>query len=145
MARNCWASTQIINSWRIWIWKKNALFNIIDHEPDIDKVYSYAKDPYEEKYQLLINKREITGLRYLNESKAFIEYSNDMDNIYKNIKEYNGNKNQKILIVFDDVIVDMLSNKKPNPIVTELFIRGRKLNIYLFFYWAILFCCFKIY
>ena len=57
-----------------------------------------------------------------------------MDNIYKNIKEYNGNKNQKILIVFDDVIVDMLSNKKPNPIVTELFIRGRKLNIYLFFY-----------
>ena len=57
-----------------------------------------------------------------------------MDDIYKNIKEYNGNKNQKILIVFDDVIVDMLSNKKPNPIVTELFIRGRKLNIYLFFY-----------
>ena len=145
MARNSWASTQIINNWRIWIWKKNALFNIIDHEPDIDKIYSYAKDPYEEKYQLLINKREITGLRYLNESKAFNEYSNDMDDIYKNIKEYNGNKNQKILIVFDDVIVDMLSNKKSNPIVTELFIRGRKLNIYLFFYWAILFCCFKIY
>ena len=145
MARNSWASTQIINNWRIWIWKKNALFNIIDHEPDIDKIYSYAKDPYEEKYQLLINKREITGLRYLNESKAFNEYSNDMDDIYKNIKEYNGNKNQKILIVFDDVIADMLSNKKSNPIVTELFIRGRKLNIYLFFYWAILFCCFKIY
>ena len=68
-----------------------------------------------------------------------------MDDIYKNIKEYNGNKNQNILIVFDDVIVDMLSNKKPNPIVTELFIRVRKLNIYLFFYYAILFYCFKIY
>ena len=56
-----------------------------------------------------------------------------MDDIYKNIEEYNPNKKRKILIVFDDMIADMLSNKKLNPIVTELFIRGRKLNISLVF------------
>ena len=70
---------------------------------------------------MFINKRESTGLKYLNDSKAFIEYSNDMDDIYKNIEECNPNKKQKILIVFDDMIADMLSNKKLNPIVTELF------------------------
>ena len=64
--------------------------------------------------------------------KAFIEYSNDKDNIYKNIEVYNPNKKRKILIIFDDMIADMLSNKKLNPIVTELFIRGRKLNISVF-------------
>ena len=67
-----------------------------------------------------------------------------MDNIYKNIDEYNPNKKQKILIAFDDMIADMLSNKKLNPIVTELFIRGRKLNISCFYY-TILFCCSKKY
>ena len=62
---------------------------MINHQPDIDKIYFYAKDPYEAKYQLLINKRESTGLKYLNDSKAFIEYSNDMDGIYQNFEEYN--------------------------------------------------------
>ena len=85
----------------------------------------------EAKYQLLITKRESTKLKYLNDSKAFIEFSNDMDDIYKNIEEYNPNKKRTILIVFHDMITDMLSNKKINPIVTELFIRGRKLNISL--------------
>ena len=56
-----------------------------------------------------------------------------MDDIYKNIKEYNPSKRHKILMVFDDMITDMLSNKKLNPIVTKLFIRGRKLNISLLF------------
>ena len=69
----------------------------------------------------------------MNDSKAFIEYSNDTDDIYKNIEEYNPNKKRKILIVFDDVIADMFSNKKPSLIVTELFIRDRKLNICLVF------------
>ena len=82
---------------------------------------------------LLITKREITGLKYLNNPKAFIECSNDMDDIYKNIEEYNPNRIQKILIVFNDMIAAMLSNKKLNLIVTELFVRGRKLNIYLVF------------
>ena len=69
----------------------------------------------------------------MNDSKAFIELSSEMDDIYKNIEEYNPNKRGKILIVFDDMIADMLSNKKLNPKVTELLIRGRKLNISLVF------------
>ena len=105
---------------------------LLDHEPDIDKFSLYAKDPYEAKYQLRINKRETTGIKYLVDSKAFIEYSYDMDDFYKNIQEYNPNKKSKILIAFDDIIADMLSNKKLNPIVTELFSRGRKLNVLLF-------------
>ena len=75
---------------------------------------------------MLINKRKSTGLKYLNDSKAFTEYSNDMKDIYKNIEDYNPNKKRKILIVFDYIIADMLCNKKLNPIITELFIRGRK-------------------
>ena len=82
---------------------------------------------------MIINKRESTRLKHLNDSKAFIEYSNNMDDIYKNIEEHNPNKKRKILIVFDDMIADMLCKKKLNPIVTELFIRGRKLKIYLIF------------
>ena len=82
---------------------------------------------------MLINKWENSGLKHFNDSKAFIEYSNDMDDIYKNIWEYKPNKKRKILIFFDDMIVGMLSNKKPNPIVTKLFIRGKKVNISLVF------------
>ena len=111
----------------------NSLFNLMKHQLDIDKIYWYAKNPYEAKHQLLINKRESTGLNHFNESKASIEYSNDMDVIYKNIEEYNPNKKRKILIVFDDMIANMLSNKKLNPIVPDLFIRGRKLSISLVF------------
>ena len=65
--------------------------------------------------------------------KAFIEYSNDMDDTYINIEEYNPNKKRKILIVFNDMIADMLSIKKRGPIVTELFIKSRKLNILIVF------------
>ena len=93
----------------------------------------YAKDQYEAKYQLLINKWESTGLKHFNDPKAFIEYSNDMQDVYKNIDEYNIDKKRKILIVFDDMITDMINNKKLNSIVTELFVRGRKLNVSLVF------------
>ena len=112
----------------------NSLFNLIIEELDIDKIYLYAKYPYEAKYQLLINKRESIGLKHFNASKAFIdEYSNDVNDTNKNIEEYNPNKKRNILIVFDDMIADMLSDTNFNPIVTELFIRGRKLNISLVF------------
>ena len=94
--------------------KTNSLFNLINEQPDIDKIYLCTKDP---TYQFLINKQESTGLKHLNDSKAFIKYSNNMDNIHKNIEEYNPNKKRKLLIVFDDIIADMLSNKKLNPIV----------------------------
>ena len=95
--------------------------------------YICTKDPFETKYQFLINKRESTGLKHFNDPKAFIEYSNDMHDVYKNIEECNINKECKILIVFDDKIADIINNKKPNSIVTELFIRDRKLNISLVF------------
>ena len=105
--------------------KTNALLNLIHNQPDIDKIYLYAKDPYEDKYQYLMNKRESVGISHLNDPKAFIEYSNDMYKVYKNIDNYNPDKESKILIVFDDMIAVMI-NKKLNSIVTELFIRGRK-------------------
>ena len=89
----------------------NQLFNLISQQPDIDKTYLYAKDPYEAKYQFLVNKRESTGLKKFNDSKAFIEYSNDTGDIYRNIEECNPKKKRKILIVFDDMIGDVLSNK----------------------------------
>ena len=92
----------------------------------------YAKDPYEAIYQYLINKREGVGIDHFNNYKDFIEYSNDMHDVYKNIDEYNLDKDNKILIVFDDMIADRIRNKKLNSIVTKLFIRGRKLNIFLF-------------
>ena len=109
--------------------KTNALLNLINNQPDIDKIYLYAKDPYESKYQFLINKHEEVGLDHFNDPKTFIEYSNDMRDVYKNIEDYNPGKERKILIVF----ADMINNKKLNPIVTELFIRGRKLNISIVF------------
>ena len=109
--------------------KTNALLNLINNQPDIDNIYLYARYPYETKYQYLINKREKVGLNHFDDTKAFMEYSNDMQDVYKNIEDYNPIKKRKILIVFDD----MINNKKLNPVVTELFIRGRKLNISIVF------------
>ena len=85
------------------------------------------------KYQYLINKRENVGLNHFNDPKAFMEYSNDMQDVYKNIEDYNPIRKRKVLITFDDMIADMINNNKLNPIVTELFIRGRKLNISIVF------------
>ena len=113
--------------------KTNTLLNLIENQPDIDEIYLYAKDSYESKYQYLINKRKSVGINHFKDPKAFIEYSNDMHDVYKNIDDYNPDKENKILIVFDDMIADMINNKKLNSIVTELFNRGRKLNIYLVF------------
>ena len=76
-----------------------ALLNLINNQPDIDKIYLYAKDPYEKKKnQFLIKERESTELKHFNDPKAFIEYSNDMQDVYKNIDEYNTDKERKILI-----------------------------------------------
>ena len=75
----------------------------------------------------------MVGLDHLEEPKAFMEYSNDMEDAYKNIENYNPGKKRKILIVFDDMIADMIINKKINPIVTELFDRSRKRNTSIVF------------
>ena len=112
--------------------KTNALLNLKNNQPYIDKIYLYAKDPYEAQYKFLINKRESTGLKHFNDTKAFIEYSNDIQDVYKTIGEDNIDKKRKILIVFDDMIADMINNKKVNSVVTDLF-RGRKLDISLIF------------
>ena len=112
--------------------KTNALLNLINNQPDIDKIYLYVKDAYEAKYQFLTNKRGSTGLKHFSNPKAFIEYSNDMQDVYKNLDELNADKERKILIVFDDIIADMINSKKLDLAITELFIRGRKLSTSLF-------------
>ena len=86
--------------------KTNALLNLINNLPDIDKIYLYAK------YQYLISKREKVGLDHFDDPKDFMEYSNDMQDVYKNIEDYNRIKKRKVLIVFDDMIADMINNNK---------------------------------
>ena len=92
--------------------KANALSNLINNQPHINKIYLYVKHSYEAKYQYLINKREKVGLNHFDGPKAFIEQSINMQDVYKNIEEYNLGKKRKILIVFDDVIADMINDKK---------------------------------
>ena len=101
------------------------LLNLIKHQrPDIDKNYLYVKDPFESKYQLLINGKEKVGIENLKSPKAFIDYSQTIDDVYE--------KKRRILIVFDDMIADMESNTK-STMVTEFFLGGRKLNISVVF------------
>ena len=113
--------------------KINALSNLLNNQADIDKIYLYAKDPFEAKYQFFISKREGIGLKHFNDPKAFIKYSNDMHDIYKNIKEYNIGKKRKTFIVFDDMVADTTNNKKINSVVIELFITDRKVKISVVF------------
>ena len=80
--------------------------NLINNQPDIDKIYLYVKDPYETKYQFLINELEKVGLNHFNDPKVFIECSNVMQEVYKNIDDYNRYKEHKILIVFEDMIIN---------------------------------------
>ena len=103
---------------------------LIKHQrQNIDKIYLYVKNPFESKYQLLINERERVGIENLKNAKAFIDYSQTIDDVYETLEDYNPTKKRRVLIVFDDMIADMKSNKKLSPIVAELFLRGRKLNI----------------
>ena len=105
-----------------WIWYQLS---------DIDKIYLYVKDPFESKYQLHINGREKGGIEKLKNPKSFIDYSQTVDDAYENLKDYNPIKKRRVLIVFDNMIWNII--KKISPIVTELFLRGRKLNISLVF------------
>ena len=92
--------------------KRNTLLNLINEQKDIDKIYLYAKDLSEPKYEYLIKNRENAGIKHVNDGNAFIECSNTMDDVYKSINDYNPNKRRKILIVFDDMIADIMTNKK---------------------------------
>ena len=93
----------------------------------------YAKDVSEPKYQFLIKKRENAGIKKLNDPSAFIECSNTIDDVYNNIDDYHPKRKRKMLIVFDDMIVDIMTNKPFQAIINKLFIRCRKLNISLVF------------
>ena len=116
--------------------KTNALLNLIkeqDSDNLIDNIYLYAKNLSEPKYQFLIKKREDVGIKHLNDPKAFVEHSNTMDDICNNIYDYNPTRKRRILIAFDDMIADIMTNKKFQAIIKELFIRCSKLNISLAF------------
>ena len=113
--------------------KTNALVNLTQQDNNnlIDKIYLYAKDLSEPKYQFLIKKREDAGIKNLNDTSAFIEYSNTMNYVYNNIDNCNPKRMRKI--VFDDMIADIMTNKRFQAIIKEIFIRFRKLNISLVF------------
>ena len=93
----------------------------------------YAKDLNEPKYEFLIKNCEDAGIKHFNDPNAFIECSNTMDDDYENIDEYKPNRKTKMLIAFDDMIADIMTNKKYQVITKELFIRCRKLNFSLAF------------
>ena len=110
--------------------KTNYLLNSIQKDNNIiDKMYLFAKDLEEPKYQFLIKKREKARLKNLNDKNAFIEYSNNMHDIYDNIEDYNKKRKRKVLIVFDDMASHVMSDKKAQQVLLELFIRCKKLNI----------------
>ena len=114
--------------------KTNYLLNTIQRENNvIDKIYLYAKDLEEPKYQLLINKREKEGINFNNDPSAFIEYSNSMDDLLSDIEDCNKKRKRKVLIVIDDMISHIMSDKKAQQVLKDLFIRCRKLNISLCF------------
>ena len=113
--------------------KTNTLLHLINNLHPIDKIYLYAKDIGEDKFNYLINKREQTGIKNLNDSKAFIEHSDDMSDALGDIKNYNKNRDKKLLIVFDDMISDIEYNNNFRKIIKELFFRGRKINVSVVF------------
>ena len=113
--------------------KLYLLINLINKQNYIDKIYLYARDLSEPKYEYLIKKREDVGIKHINNPNAFIECSNTMDDVYENINDYNPRRRRKTLIVFDDMIADIMINKKFQAIMKELFIRCRKLNIFHLF------------
>ena len=113
--------------------KTNTLLHLINHLHPIDKIYLYTKDLHEPKFEYLINKREQAGIKNLNDLHAFIEYSDDMNNVLDDINNYNKNRDKKVLIVFDDMIADIEYNKNFKRIIKELFYRARKINVSIVF------------
>ena len=113
--------------------KTNTLLHLINEQDSIDKIYLHAKYLNQPKYEFLIINRENAGIKHCDNPNAFIEYSNAMDDVYKKIDHYNPRRKRKVLIAFDDMIADIMTNKRFQAIIKELFIRCRKLNISLVF------------
>ena len=101
--------------------KTNTLLHLIDKFHTIDKIYLYAKDTDEEKHHYLINKREQVVIKILNDPHAFIEYSNDMNDVLEDINNYNKKRDKKVLIIFDDMIADIMRSEKFKVIVKKTF------------------------
>ena len=97
--------------------KTNTLLNLINEQKDIDKIYLYAKDLSESKYEYLIKNRENAGIKHVNNPKAFIKCTNTMDDIYENIGDYNPSRRRNILIIFDDMIADIMTNERFQSII----------------------------
>ena len=97
--------------------KTNTLLNLMNEQHDIDKIYLYARYLNKPKYENLIKSRKDAGIKHLNDPNAFIEFSNTMDDVYENILDYNSSRKKKILIVFDDMIADIMTNKKYQAII----------------------------
>ena len=113
--------------------KTNTLLHLINNLYPIDKIYLYAKDIGEDKYNYLINKREQAGMKNLNDPKAFREYSDDVNDALKDINDFYKNRDKKVLIVFDDMIADKEHNTDFKRIIKELFYRARKINVSIVF------------
>ena len=113
--------------------KTNTLLHLINNLHPIDKIYLYAKDKHEPKYEYLINKREQAGIKNLNDPHAFIAYSDDIDDVLDDTNNYNKNRDKKVLIVFDDMIADIEYNKNSKRIIKELFYRASKINVSIAF------------
>ena len=109
--------------------KTSTLLHLINNLHPIDKIYLYAKDIHKPKYEYLINKREQAGIKNLNDPQAFIEYSDDMNDVLDDINNYNKNRDKKVLIVFDDMIADIEYNKNFKRMIKELFYRAHKINV----------------
>lgn len=107
-----WPSIQDTNSWKLWIRKTNVLLKLINRGPNIGKVFLCPKDSYESKYQYLAKNHKEVGLKHFKDLNTFMECSNNFNDIYGSINEYNQGRNEKYLIVFDGAITDMISNKK---------------------------------
>ena len=116
--------------------KTNTLLHLmqnLNETTPVDKIYLYAKDLTEPKYEFLINNRKNAGIKNFDDSTAFIEYSNDMDDVFTNIDDYNKKRKRKVLIVFDNMNDGIINSTKFQAIIKELFIRCRKLNISIVF------------
>ena len=97
--------------------KTNALINLINEQNDIDKIFLYARDLSKPKYEYLIKKCKDAGIKDLNNSNVFIECSNTMDDVYGNINDYNPIKKRKKLIIFHDMIEDIMKNRRFQAII----------------------------
>ena len=113
--------------------KTNSLISLTNEQDDIDKIYLYAKDLSEPQYEYLIKKRKNSVIKHFNDLNALIECSNTLDDVYKNIDDYKPSRKRKILIVFDDMVADVKSNKKLQFKIKELFSKFKRLNISLVF------------